>query len=86
MRALVASLTFLEVVWHGKIVFGMYVKVLQFLTFFDGVGMKKHCHFSKPLDQLLLSAWNHGTFSSGQKFSIFYHHGSIVQDASGFAD
>jgi len=56
-------LAFFDVVWHEKMVFGMYVRVWHFLAFFDGVGMKKHCHFLKLLAQLLLSAWNYRNFS-----------------------
>jgi len=57
------NLAFFDVVWHEKMVFGMYVRVWHFLAFFDGVGMKKHCHFLKLLAQLLLSAWNYRNFS-----------------------
>jgi len=40
------NLAFSKVVWHEKMVFGMYVIVWHFLVFFDGVGMKKHVwHF-----------------------------------------
>jgi len=37
------NLAFFKVVWHEKMVFGMYVIVWHFLAFFDGVGMKRHC-------------------------------------------
>jgi len=37
------NLVFLKVVWHEKMVFGMYVIVWHFFGLFDGVGMKKHC-------------------------------------------
>jgi len=36
------NLAFFKVVWHEKMVFGMYVIVWHFLACFDGVGMKKH--------------------------------------------
>ena len=37
------NLAFFKVVWHNKMVLGMYVIVRQFLAFSDDVGMKKHC-------------------------------------------
>ena len=37
------NLAFFVVVWHEKMVFGMYVLVWHFLAFFGGVGMKAHC-------------------------------------------
>jgi len=30
-------------VWHEKVMFGMYVIVWHFFAFFDGIGMKKCC-------------------------------------------
>ena len=43
LRSNSRNLAFLKVVWHEKMVFGMYVIVWHFLAFSDGVGMKKHC-------------------------------------------
>jgi len=34
------NLAFFKVVWHEKMVFGIYVIVWHFLAFFDGVDMK----------------------------------------------
>jgi len=34
------NLVFFKVVWHEKMVFGIYVIFWHFLAFFDGVGMR----------------------------------------------
>jgi len=79
------NLAFFKVVWHEKLVFGMYVIVWHFLAFFDGAGMKKHCSaFFKTSGSVIavgLELWN---FFSGQRSSLFYH-GPIIENTSGFA-
>jgi len=54
------NLAFFKVVWHEKMVFGMYVIVWHFFWPFLIVLAWKNIvwHFLKPLAQLLLSAWN----------------------------
>jgi len=57
-------LAFLKVVWHEKMVFGMYVIVWHFWPLLMVLALKNMVwHFLKPLAQLLLSAWNYSTFS-----------------------
>ena len=58
------NLAFLKVVWHEKMVFGMYVIVWHFWPLLMVLALKNMVwHFLKPLAQLLLSAWNYSTFS-----------------------
>ena len=70
-------------VWHEKMVFGMYVMVWHFLAFLDGAGMKKQIVWqtSGSVSAVGLELYN---FFSGQMSSLFYH-GPILEDKSGFA-
>ena len=79
------NLAFFEVVWHEKMVFGMYVKVWHFLAFFDGVGMKKHClAFFKTSGSATSVGLESQNFFPGQRYSLFCHD-PILQDTSDFA-
>ena len=67
------NLAFFEVVWHEKMVYGMYVIVWPFLMVLAWKNIV--WHFLKLLAQLLLSAWNYRTFSQdkGPLFSATAH-------------
>ena len=81
------NLGFFEMVWHAKMMFGMYVTVWEFFSLFWWCWYEKtlfDIFKNLTLAQVLLSACNFRTsFVSGQK-PIFYH-GSIRQDTSSFS-
>jgi len=62
------NMAFLKVVWHEKMMFGMFVIVWRFLDFFHGVGMKKCClafFETFGLVSVRLLAWKFRNFSQG---------------------
>jgi len=59
-------------VWHEKMMFGMYVIVWQFWAFFEGVGMKKPCMaFFKTFGSFTAVGLEFYNFFSGQRSSSF---------------